>query len=397
MQPPCTDSASLELVKPLTGQTTNRHGTLEAVPCHQSSSIMTDTTQSKRLENAVAPSGGQNGSVAEELSNLRTRCPLPVLMSRMGYAKFATRTCSSPFRADKKPSWGIFQRNDRWFWKDHGTGDSGDEIGFIVRAKKLPTAHSFQKAVDVWKHVADRKSKADEVEVLKIQDQTPREKPDRSGFGPGSDAQLEKLCRLRRINPLGVVLAQMHGVLVFGTLAGHEVFGVTDSSGHALEVRRLDGEVFPSWGTLPERKSHAVKGSRKGWPVGLAEVGTKGTILLVEGLPDLLAAFEVVAQEGAMDKVCPVAMLSGSASIGTDALPAFKGKHVRIVPHNDAAGRKGVARWKEQLLAAGAARVDFVFLCADEEVDNTPIKDLNDYLPIYRNDLASNPTEGRLL
>ena len=125
MQPPCTDSASLELVKPLTGQTTNRHGILELVPCHQSNSIMTDTTQSKRLENAVAPSGGQNGSVAEELSNLRTRCPLPVLMSRMGYAKFATRLCRSPFRPDKNASWGIVRLNGRWIWKDFATGEHG--------------------------------------------------------------------------------------------------------------------------------------------------------------------------------------------------------------------------------------------------------------------------------
>jgi hypothetical protein len=318
-------------------------------------------------------------------------------MSRMGYAKFAKPTCPSPFRTDKKPSWGIFQRNDRWFWKDHGTGDSGDEIGFIVRAKKLPAAHSFQKAVDIWNRMADKKSKPDEVEVLTDQVLEVREKPDRSGFGPGSDVQLEKLCRLRGINPLGVVLAQMRGVLVFGRLAGYEVFGVTDSSGNVLEVRRLDGEQFPSYGALMERKSHAVRGSRKDWPVGLAEVGGKNTILLVEGLPDLLAAFEVVAQEGAMETVCPVAMLSGSAAIGSDALPAFKGKNVRIVPHNDVAGRKGAARWREQLVAAGAAKVEFILLCADEEIEATPIKDLNDYLPIYRIDLASSPTEGRLL
>ncbi len=325
------------------------------------------------------------------------RCPLPALMSRMGYAKFAKRSCPSPFRTDKKPSWGVFQRNDRWFWKDHGTGDSGDEVDFIVKAKKIPAAHSFQRAVDIWNRMADKKSKPDEVVVLSDQVQEIRERPDRSGFGPGFDTQLETLCKLRRIHPLGVVLAQMHGVLVFGRLAGQDVYGVTDSSGHVLEVRRLDGEQFPSYGTLPERKSHAVKGSRKDWPVGLAEVGSKGTVLLVEGVPDLLAAFEVVAQEGAMETVCPVAMLSGSASIGPDALPAFKGKHVRIVPHNDEAGRKGAARWKEQLIVAGAAKVDFILLCADEEIDTTPIKDLNDYLPIYRNDLTTSPKEGRLL
>ena len=356
---------------------------------------MTDRIQSKRLQNAVAPSGGQRGSAGEDLGNLRTRCPLPVLMNRMGYAKFATRTCSSPFRADKKPSWGIFQRNDRWFWKDHGTGDSGDEIGFIVRAKELPSEHSFQKALDVWNRMADKKSKPDVVEVLSTQDQRPREKPDRSGFGPGTDTQLERLCKLRQIDPLGVVLAQLHGVLVFGLLAGHEVFGVTDSSGHVLEVRRLDGKPFPSWGTLPERKSHAVKGSRKDWPVGLAEVGTKRTILLVEGLPDLLAAFEIVVREDALDRVAPVAMLSAGSKIGEEALPLFKGRNVRLVPHADEAGAAAGLKWSRQLLEAGAHTVDQVTLSG--AADGTLVKDLNDYLPVHRQEMAAGLAEGRLL
>lgn len=358
---------------------------------------MNNLTINKRTQMSTAQYGGKEHFTCEEIQNLRRRCPLPVLMIRMGYAKFAKHTCHSPFRTDKKPSWGIFRRNDRWFWKDHGTGESGDEIGFIVNAKNLPSANSFGKALEVWNRMADSKFTLKEVEVPTDLVQKDLVKPDCSGFGPGTDTQLERLCKLRRIDSLGAVLAQMHGVLVFGRLAGHEVFGVTDSSGHALEVRRLDGQLFPSYGTLRERKSHAAKGSRKDWPVGLAEIGSKTTILLVEGLPDLLAAFEVVAREGAMERVCPVAMLSSSASIGPDALPTFKGKHVRIVPHNDAAGRKGAARWKEQLLAAGAAKVDFIQLCADEEIDTAPIKDLNDYLPIYRNDLAMCSTEGRLL
>lgn len=355
------------------------------------------STGNNRFQKSPALKGGHDHYSSEDLQNLRTRCPLPVLMSRMGYAKFAKRTCPSPFRTDKKPSWGIFNRNGRWFWKDHGTGDSGDEIGFIAKAKKLSSDHSFQIALDVWTRMADKKSKPDDVDVPSIPDLEHREKPDRSGFGPGLDAQLERLCKLRRIDPLGVVLAHLQGVLVFGRLAGHEVFGVTDSSGHVLEVRRLDGEQFPSYGTLPERKSHAVKGSRKDWPVGLAEAGSKGTILLVEGLPDFLAAFEVVAREGAMERVCPVAMLSAGASIAPDALPAFKGKHVKIMPHNDEAGRKGASRWRDQLVTAGAAKVEFILLCDDDEIDSTPFKDLNDYLPLYRNDLAASPTEGRLL
>lgn len=336
-------------------------------------------------------------SSSSEIEELRVRCPLPVLMSRMGYAKHAKKTCCSPFRPDQKPSWGIFNRNGRWFWKDHGNGESGDEIEFILRAKKFRSGTPFHRALEHWNRVADGKSVPEEVVVVASQAQTHHEKPDRSAYGPGTDEQLERLCQLRRIDPLGIVLAQQRGVLVFGRWGTQEVYGVTDSSGHVLEVRRLDGEPFPAWGSLTERKCHSVKGSRKDWPVGLAEVGSKPMVLLVEGGPDFLAAFEVVAREGAQERVCPVAMLSAGAAIATDALPLFKGKHVRILPHHDEAGRKAAARWQHQLVSAGAAKVDFALLCAEAESNSVPFKDLNDFLPLYRHDLAASPTEGRLL
>ena len=203
------------------------HKLIAVALCHEPTSAASDrsaaqdqmsnmqlSTHDKCSDQSTHPKGNHDRSFSDEIKDLRMRCPLPVLMTRMGYVKFAKRTCSSPFRTDKRPSWGIFQRNDRWFWKDHGSGDSGDEIEFIVKAKKLSPNESFTKAIGIWHRMAEKKSKPDEVEALRGLDQQPREKPDRSGFGPGSDTQLERLCKCRRIDPVGVVLAQMHDVLV---------------------------------------------------------------------------------------------------------------------------------------------------------------------------------------
>jgi putative DNA primase/helicase len=313
-------------------------------------------------------------------------------MKRMGLGKHVQKTCRSPFRSDKKPSWGIFQREGRYFWKDHATGDSGDEITFIVRAKKHTGPGAFPKALEYWQEVAD-KGPATPVELGSMTPEPPQ-KPDASGLGPGRDEQLERLANLRKIDPVGLLVAQERGHLVFGHRCGHEVFGVRDSSGHVLEVRRLDGQPFPAFGDLVERKSHAIKGSRKNWPVGIAEAGARPMILLVEGLPDFLAAFEVVVREGALDRVAPVAMLAAGSAIAGDALPRFKGKHIRIVPHVDAAGNAGARRWQEQLIEAGASKVDF-WTPGDD--DSSPIKDLNDYLPLYRLDTADGSREGRIL
>jgi hypothetical protein len=59
MQPPCTDDASLELVKPFTGQTNNRRGTLDLVPCHQCRFSMTTSLSTQATGGAEAtPSAG---------------------------------------------------------------------------------------------------------------------------------------------------------------------------------------------------------------------------------------------------------------------------------------------------------------------------------------------------
>lgn len=323
---------------------------------------------------------------------LRARCPLPVLMQRMGLEKFAKPNCCSPFRRDEKPSWGIFQREERWFWKDHGTGESGDEINFIVRAKKLKPARAFREALEYWESKANEADKEQQPDTLLTPE--PRPKPDASHFGPGSDDQLDRLSKLRKIDLRGLLVAQDRGLLVFGTFVGHEVYGIKDSSGNVLELRRLDSRPFPAYGGLAERKSHAVKGSQKSWPVGIANVDDRMMIVLVEGLPDFLAAFEVIVTEHALDLVAPVALLSATAAIASDALPLFKGRHVRIIPHNDPPGKAGAMRWKEQLVAAGATKVD---VCPLAEEECSPIKDLNDYLPIYRMETADGSTEGRIL
>lgn len=329
------------------------------------------------------------------IQSLRVRCPLPVLMRRMGLAKHAKPLCRSPFREDAKPSWGIFQREGRWFWKDFGTDDSGDEIDFIVRERELQdTKHARTLAVAYWNRVANG-TVAPETPDIPVQPK-PRSKPDCTGFQAGSPGQITRLAALRDISAGALELASRNGILVFGVHSGHEVFGVTDASGNALEVRRLDGQPFPANGVVDERKSHSIKGSSKSWPVGIANVGERQTVLLVEGLPDLLAAFEVVHTEDAQQWAAPVGMLSASARIDADALPLFAGIRVRVVPHLDSAGEMGGEKWTRQLSSAGAT-VDVVRLAGSLKPDGSTIKDLNDYLSVYRAEKAAGLPEWRLL
>lgn len=50
------------------------------------------------------------------------------------------RRCRSPFRDDKDPSFSIFKGGHHW--RDFGTDESGDLVGFIVKAKRTSRSNA---------------------------------------------------------------------------------------------------------------------------------------------------------------------------------------------------------------------------------------------------------------
>ena len=109
--------------------------------------------------------------------------------------------------------------------------------------------------------------------------------------------------------------------------------------------------------------------------------------MLVEGGPDLLAAFHFAQLAGLEDKIGVVAMLGAGMSVHDEALPLFAGKHVRIIPDADPPGKKAADRWAGQLNAVGA-EVDTVNLEGLRTASGTSVKDLNDCCLIHPDDAA---------
>jgi hypothetical protein len=338
---------------------------------------------------ALAPTGSPEAN-HNEIDTLKSRLPLPDLMKKLGLGEYAKPSCKSPFRQDQNPSWGIFERDGRWYWKDLGTNESGDEINFLARYLGLKEDFDFAVLVHIYKHFADGLVPKERTVS------TTTRKPNREGFGKGAAEQLARLSGLRGIRVDALELAQERGFLVFGLWRGYEVFGLTDASGRILEVRRLDGQLFPAGDALAERKSHALRHSQKSWPVGILQGKDRPMIMLVEGLPDFLAAHQIILDEGAVDRVAPVAMLSANVQIHKDALEHFRGKHVRMFPHADDAGQNGAAQWKQQLTEVGASKVDFIDFSL-VKVEGKAIKDLNDILPHHLAGYRNDPETWRLL
>ncbi|MFN7137760.1 MAG: hypothetical protein ACK4UN_00310 [Limisphaerales bacterium] len=329
--------------------------------------------------------------------SLRQICPLPELLKRLGLGKHAKKSCKSPLREDSKASWGVFQKNDRWYYKDHGTGDAGDEIRFLARLKGLDEKADFQKLVSIWSELSLLPDSARDVSSKCVNKAEPTVLPDRSGFRAGTDSQLAELSKQRGISCDALELASERGFLVFGVWRGLECYGITDSSGIVLELRRVDGQLFPGIGELQPRKSHAVKNSRKSWPVGILESSSSESVVITEGIPDFLAAHQIMLVEGSVDRVAPVAFLSACCNIDKQVIQRFVGKHVRIIPHIDQAGLKGAEKWCQQLIEAGVAKVDLFDLSRFSHPDGKQIKDLCDFKDLHKKNFGTNPNDWRVL
>lgn len=312
----------------------------------------------------------QYRQLKKKCQTLKIKCPMPVLLAKLGLAAYAKPSCPSPFRPDQTPSWGIFPHKGSWYFKDHGDDDSGDEVTLIARLKDWDERRDFRRIVEFHGETARKTDPAEQLTVA--HPQPPASPPDLSGYSAGTDEQLRRLSGLRSISVEALQLATERGFLIFGRCFNCEVFGLKDSSGALAEVRRLDGQLFPAFNSLPAHKSHTVRGSRKSWPLGLLESTTAPSIALTEGLPDFLACFDFLLREQKIDEVAPVAMLSASASIDETALQRFSGKHVRLYFHNDEAGVAAAHRWTSQLRVV-TEEIDY---CNFSQFPNT--KDLAD-------------------
>jgi hypothetical protein len=137
-----------------------------------------------------------------------------------------------------------------------------------------------------------------------------------------------------------------------------------------------------------------LPGSVGGWPVGLREAQAFPAIALVEGGPDLLAAFHLAWCETSTPETLAlgkgadvlgnlgvVAIYGAKTRIIDAALPLFAGKRVRIFVHDDVSGYGAIAIWTGALRTAGVT-VDGFGFSEFLQSNGAPVNDLNDFARI---------------
>lgn len=313
-----------------------------------------------------------------DIQELKRRLPLPQLLLQLGLFDFFPQEglYKCPLHKEQcGESFSLSLKGDAWLWNCFGACRAGgDEISLIEKSQGL----TRRAAILRFHELLSETPKVRLSESLELQ---PKPAPDRrlvlfpSDLREGTRLELECLARLRRVDFWAVAAMQQLGVLKFGTVRGCLCWIVMDASRRCAEARRLDGLEFSNGA-----KVHTLLGSDKSWAVGvqlfagLTRAFTR--VLLVEGSGDLVAAFHWANR---FSNDCqPVAMLgAGLKRIHPEALEQLRGKAVRIVPHDDPAGRGAVEAWRTQLQSVGCTVYAF-WMTNIQKADGSRGKDLND-------------------
>jgi hypothetical protein len=301
---------------------------------------------------------------------------------------------SSPLRPDAHPSCSFYDGCRRMF--DWSTGKNYDAVDFVGEALGLQSGEAIRRFLDITNGHQVIVSPAS---IIREQKKAEVRRPDLSRLRKATRAEVQQIADSRKIDCRAVDLAQDLGTLRVGQVCGYLSWVLLDASGLCAEGRRLNRRPYPEITNgkiqLGERKAHTLRGSRKDWPVGILPAEEYrhcvGALSLIEGGPDYLAALHfALAQK--KTGILPVAILGrgqGRYSLHPESLDHFRGRRVRIFPHDDPDGgsyRTALA-WFRQLKKL-YCEVDFFTFEGLRKTDGTPANDLNDCTQLADSDAA---------
>jgi hypothetical protein len=277
-----------------------------------------------------------------KIEKIRSACSIAWAWRILGLPGEPARTCKSPFREDKKPSFSVYRAKDSERWHDQGTGEGGDVVDFWAKAKGITVQEAIIRLGAMTGMAEPPPHSRYTVSIIVWP-------PD---FLPPTELECRSLGMLRELPAGAFDLAKRLGFLKVGTHRGELLWWLTDASRKGAEGKTFTGDPCLASG----KKTVALPGTSKSWCYGLKsdcpEWDAMKKIILVEGLPDFFAALALLIDWPGNARV--VAMLGSSSKPGEETMSYFKGHEVLIIPHNDVVGQGAAKKWVDQLLGYGA-------------------------------------------
>ena len=316
-----------------------------------------------------------SGTTTDELSRqIKDRITIPILAERLFPGWQPSKSCVSPFRKEKKPSFSVFDDGQKF--NDFVTGEHGDVFDFY----RIATGCDAKAAFKAVKEMAFGHSAP--TPIIRAPAPAVR-KEEKQRVHPAlrvpTDDELEQISTLRSIAVPALKIAVDRGLpwTARSNVYLVESWIVTDSTRRNYRARRLDGQRWPNG-----QKAVCVYGSEAAWPIGITEAKDCPCVALCEGEGDFLAAFGHAWASGVEDRIAPVSMSGAGMQIQAETIPLFKGKRVRIFVQADKAGEKAWNTWEYQIRGV-AAKVDGFDFGGYYQSNEDVVNDLNDLLRIH--------------
>jgi ABC-type dipeptide/oligopeptide/nickel transport system ATPase subunit len=289
----------------------------------------------------------------DKIEEARAKLPLPELMREMGYGEFAKSSVKSPFRDEKSPSWGIYEKAGRWKFLDHGTGEGGDEIDFIEQVENIDRKAAIERFLAMAG--IERQEKKPPATKYSLNGSKTNSKSWVECQAQADDAFLQKLADERKISVETMRWAKEIGIL--GRCGEHPAF----KCGTGYHFRVEDGGWrFEPRGMTNEALVFGNKDSKE--------------VYVFESQWDALAIAHSVGIDEAATKLWVV---TRGASNGKLAAPYAEKRTIIAFPQNDAPKSNGKVPGEEWM-------ADIIDSCAKGLVLRVeiprPHKDANDWV-----------------
>ncbi|GAO74202.1 toprim domain-containing protein [Meiothermus ruber] len=238
--------------------------------------------------------------------------------------------CRAVWRGDTHPSLSLFQARGMWFWKDHGSGESGNAFHLLLKAgmSKDAAAELLKNRAGSGETVAHEASIKHRASLRPVRGLTPAEKR-------ALEAAQQRLDEAA-IRGRGITLEQARRVGLGKSRQGDLVIPILGPTGEVQAIKarlREPREGFRYRYLTPERGAPAWYspgfGQNRGRPV-----------IVMEG--ELNAITSWFALEGRAD------LLGIPGVEGRVPWERLEGRRVYLYADGDPGGRRAIGRWKEE-------------------------------------------------
>jgi hypothetical protein len=314
----------------------------------------------------------------EQLDAAKARVTIADAWHALGLPGEPRRTCCSPFREDRHPSFSISA--DWRLWNDFATGEAGDVVSFVKCATACTDAEAIRRVLELAGGInspialAPRHGPAKPVPA-------PYDGLAGLNLQPPTLGEVLALAELRDWPTFaGLELAARRGLLRCADVKHwgdtHRAWIVTDAARHSAQARRLDGEPWPGDGHTYKSKTLRADADR---PPGLADVVAcdRRAVLICEGEADTLAALLLAWAGDIADKVGVICLAGASKPLPPAVLEKLRGRRCRVLRQTDPAGHKAALAWAESIHADGIV-VDLANLDGHTRADGKTAKDVAD-------------------